>query len=272
MELSHLQSIFKTISEPGVQAWIHPNWESKILNLGVLNKQFFWDYCSRTSRGKSALLELEGIRAMVKIYRRGGLLGKFVQFLSFDRQRSWRELTNYHLVQQASLLTATPIAAVSYQHRGGYYHLLITEFIEGAEDLVDWYARDPEGVAQHKNQLISHLAHTVSRLHKLGIYHPDLNLKNIMVYHQEDKVELALIDFDKAYQITPFPFSLQVDNIFRLNRSAIKLHHKKRFLPLTKEDRHLFLQEYFGDKLDSPEMERLYQKEKKWIALRRIFW
>ena len=68
-------------------------------------------------------------------------------------------------------------------------------------------------------------------MHKLNIFHGDLNVNNIMVSGERNKNErveqkIWIIDFDKSKKI---PFALEeperVSNIDRFERSLRKTHH-----------------------------------------------
>jgi predicted Ser/Thr protein kinase len=74
-------------------------------------------------------------------------------------------------------------------------------------------------------------AETVSHMHREGVYHSDLNLKNILIRKRPDSVEGYIIDFDKAKLfLGKLPPVLAKKNLDRLLRSALKLDPEGRYL------------------------------------------
>ena len=82
-------------------------------------------------------------------------------------------------------------------------------------------------------------------MHREGVYHSDLNLKNILIRKKPDGVDGYIIDFDKAKLfLGKLPSVLAKKNLDRLLRSALKLDPERRHLSAAawKE----FLDFYYG--------------------------
>jgi len=64
----------------------------------------------------------------------------------------------------------------------------------------------------------------VAALHKAGVFHADLNLRNILVHPGPEGVRIALLDFDRAW-LGPVPLGARARrrNLRRLVRSLAKL-------------------------------------------------
>jgi serine/threonine protein kinase len=68
-------------------------------------------------------------------------------------------------------------------------------------------------------------------MHRRGIYHRDLNLKNIMVRRDKDEITTYIIDFDKAKMFPgEVPPEKAQKNLRRLLRSICKLDPDRRHL------------------------------------------
>jgi 3-deoxy-D-manno-octulosonic acid kinase len=80
-------------------------------------------------------------------------------------------------------------------------------------------------------------------MHRKGVYHADLNLKNILIRSESEKIRAYLIDFDKA-RLYPHgtPLSQAKRNLNRLSRSARKLDPDRQHL--SKEDWAAFMAFY----------------------------
>ena len=79
---------------------------------------------------------------------------------------------------------------------------MVTEFIEGAQNLDLWLANRPEAAPprpEEKAHLLARLAGLLRRLHRLGFRQRDLKLSNILVKGSRDdvrKLDFWLIDTD----------------------------------------------------------------------------
>ncbi len=72
---------------------------------------------------------------------------------------------------------------------------------------------------------------SVRQMHRVGVYHADLNLKNILIRGDSEKIRAYLIDFDKA-RLYPhgIPVGQAKRNLKRLLRSARKLDPDRQHL------------------------------------------
>jgi serine/threonine protein kinase len=81
------------------------------------------------------------------------------------------------------------------------------------------------------------VADTIRSMHREGVYHRDLNLKNILVRQEADRVASYLIDFDRAALfIGQLPAELASRNLDRLLRSACKLDPERRYFSVSAWD------------------------------------
>ena len=175
-------------------------------------------------RGSACFLEVEGIPAVLRPYRRGGVLAPWLG----DRyprgrlatSRPWRE---WHLL--ARLYTEgfpvpAPLAA-RVRPRGWLYRgdLLIERLT--AQTLVERlreYHLDPE--------LWARIGHCIGQLHRRGVDHADLNAHNILITPDET---VYIIDLDRARLRRAGSWCRR--NLDRLRRSLVKLQGDGSGLP-----------------------------------------
>jgi predicted Ser/Thr protein kinase len=89
-------------------------------------------------------------------------------------------------------------------------------------------------------------------LHREGVYHRDLNLKNILVRRESaHDVKGYIIDFDKATLfLGEVPVTLVQKNLYRLLRSANKLDAKREYF--SDDDWKCFVASYHKDNVGAP--------------------
>ena len=111
-----------------------------------------------------------------------------------------------------------------------YRGWLVTRQLQGGQDL--WTAIQGGGFRRlGANQVLQAVATSLRGLHREGVYHRDLNLKNILVRCEPDGVRGYIIDFDKAilfFGEVPMPLARR--NLSRLLRSVNKLDPTREYL------------------------------------------
>lgn len=152
---------------------------------------------SRTASGRAEVhfVESGSARWVLRHYRRGGLIGRFVRdqyvWTGLERTRAWRE---WHLLAElhgAGFPVPRPVAA-RVQHQGLLYRAdLITALLADTEPLADMLARETLPTAQW-----TRLGETIARFHRAGIHHRDLNARNIL--WRSTDAQFFLLDFDGA--------------------------------------------------------------------------
>lgn len=196
-------------------------------------------------RGQLRFLHLEnGDIALVRAYRHGGILRHLTGDFFFSwPPRPFRELAVTEEVRRRGVPTLEVMGALVERVWGPFYRgWLATRELEGAEDL--WAALQSEVyVKRDGKSLLLAVAQGLRRMHGRGVYHGDLNLKNILVRWEADQIRSYIIDFDKA-RLYPgqVPPEKAERNLSRLLRSACKLDPDKRHL--SHEDWNLFIRFY----------------------------
>ncbi len=121
-----------------------------------------------------------GVRAVVRPYRRGGLLGRVVRatYLGVGvRPRPLRELLVTAGARSRGVAAAEVLAA-RVEGRVAYRGTLVTAEIVGATPLIDALAGE---ASARRAALGTAAGRAVARLHAAGVVHADLNLTNILV-------------------------------------------------------------------------------------------
>ena len=178
--------------------------------------------------GREPLRSLElgnGDRALIRTYRHGGLLRHLSGgiFCSWP-PRPFRELAITEEIRRRGIPTVEPYGACVQQVCGPFYRgWLVTRELAGAQDL--WQAFTTGFVEELGiERILGAVADSLRALHREGVYHTDLNLKNILVSKEPGGVKGYIIDFDKAKLVLgSLPPELVRRNINRLLRSVNKL-------------------------------------------------
>lgn len=177
---------------------------------------------SAQGRGTTWFVQTTTLPAALRHYFRGGLFGKLVNdhywFTHWHQTRSCKE---FHLLQhlvKSDVNVPKPIAARAVKRTFCYQADILTQKIEGAEDLVS--------ILQNQcldTEIYQRIGQQVRLLHNANVNHTDLNIHNLLL-DQNNKV--WIIDFDKCRQEpTRFESNLSAwkkSNLNRLLRSFQK--------------------------------------------------
>lgn len=177
---------------------------------------------SSVGRGQTYFLQVEDDTLWVgRHYRRGGLLA----CINHDRylwtgaepSRPAREFNMLAWLYNQGLPVPRPIAARAVR-RGPWYRAdLLTRAILDTQPLAD-YLSQSELAASHWQQL----GQTIARLHAQGIWHADLNARNILITGNK---QFYLLDFDRARRRRLGRW--QQANLRRLRRSLDKFARRE---------------------------------------------
>jgi hypothetical protein len=175
----------------------------------------------------------DGERALIRPYRHGGLLRAVTKTVFFTwPPRPLRELAINEELHHRGVPTVEPCGACIEPLGGPFYRgWLITRELTGARDVWETLSGsfmpgfDAAAVLQAA-------ADGVKRLHREGVYHRDLNLKNLLVRRENNGLKSYVIDFDRATLfLGRLPQSLAEKNLNRLRRSARKLDPLGSYIP-----------------------------------------
>ncbi|WOT05296.1 3-deoxy-D-manno-octulosonic acid kinase [Shewanella youngdeokensis] len=175
---------------------------------------------------------------VLRHYYRGGLIGRVIRdkylYTGLTRTRAIAELSLLETLYNQGFPVPKPIAA-NVESNGVWYRAdIIIERIEGAEDLV---ARLTKAVMTDEQWQL--LGECIARFHNHGVYHADLNAKNILLTNDK----FYIIDFDRGEFRTPSS-SWQLSNMERLHRSFNKELAKQPNLAFTEANWQRLLNAY----------------------------
>jgi serine/threonine protein kinase len=173
----------------------------------------------------------DGETALVRQYRHGGTFRSLTGAWFFAwPPRPFRELVITEDLRRRGLLTVEVFAACVSRGFGPFYHgWFVTKELGGAVDL--WSAMQ-QGLIQRLGEeaALRAVAASIRAMHREGVYHSDLNLKNILLRQESTGVASYIIDFDKAKLfLGKLPAELVTNNLNRLLRSARKLDPERRY-------------------------------------------
>ena len=188
-------------------------------------------------RGRNALRALtlpDGETALIRRYQHGGFFRALTGAWFFSwPPRPFRELSITEELRRRGLRTVEVYAACVGPTKGPFYRgWLVTRQLSDAEDL--WSALQSglvERIGLHA--ALQAVADSVRAMHREGVYHGDLNFKNILLRLENGAVASYIIDFDKAKLfLGQLPPQLAKKNLARLLRSAHKLDPEQKYLPV----------------------------------------
>ena len=165
-----------------------------------------------------------------KHYQRKGMMQIFNDlylYTSIKRTRSFREfeILNYLIISDFS--TCKPLIGW-VEYIGGilYRANLITENIPGMN--FNDFLTSKDSIESILVKMYENIGSTIAKMHKLSIFHGDLNISNIIV--NTENYSASIIDFDKSYY-KKLSDNDKAKNIQRFKRSLIKnkLYNKNYF-------------------------------------------
>ncbi len=168
-------------------------------------------------RGAVAFIDAGEHGWVLRHYRRGGLIAKFITdhylWLGVEKTRAFREWRLLAELRERGLPVPHPVAAQVQRAGLSYTADLITARIPDAQTLAELLQKQRLAASQWQA-----LGALLARFHNAGIYHHDLNAHNIMC---DAGGQFYLIDFDKGCLRAPGAW--QKANCERLLRSLRKL-------------------------------------------------
>lgn len=173
-------------------------------------------------RGGSIKIELGGQAAILRQYRRGGLIQKISSdryiWLGKSRTRPWREWHLLRDARSAGLPVPEPLAAFICKSGLTYRAAIITAYIAHTQTLADYLLHSP---LDHKRWY--QLGLIIKKMQSLGFRHTDLNANNLLI---DQSFQMYIIDFDKGRRMKRLD-NWQWSALYRLQRSLLKIDRQK---------------------------------------------
>ncbi|MFB3851528.1 MAG: lipopolysaccharide kinase InaA family protein [Acidobacteriota bacterium] len=166
-----------------------------------------------SGRGTSKLIEYKGKNYILKKESRGGLFSSFLP-RDFFRLQSFFKEVEISKVMEKEGLTIPIFLRFGLKHNILWKIYTLTPYIVECLSLKDIALKD--NLEREKVFLAGKI---IAKMHKIGIFHSDLNLGNIIF----DRDKAFLIDFKNSYIYdSPLNKTLSKKNILRVLRSYLK--------------------------------------------------
>jgi tRNA A-37 threonylcarbamoyl transferase component Bud32 len=235
---------YRFLREGRGEILVRKGYEVRLRRAGLLAPSRLWEIPhlpSRVSgRGEVLITRCGRNSVAVRKYRHGGLLRGLTGDLFFFGSRPLRELVATEKARAAGVPTLEILAAIKEPVWGGCYRAyLITAFLPSAIDMISYLEQSPRD--HRRKAVIEKAAAAVKTMHKGGIYHADLHLKNFLVDEAKRPV-VYVIDFDKSGIARHLNPRDRMKNLMRLDRSVEKL--KRHGLRITDTEKQIFCHTY----------------------------
>lgn len=184
-------------------------------------------------------------RVLVRRLARGGL-ARVAGDLHLGLSRITSELRAADRARKAGLRVPDILACRATRAVGPFWRFtLAVAEIEGARDLLEALPAAPPA---DRHRILEDVAAELRRLHQAGVYHGDLNVKNILLRGRE----VFLVDLDRARTRPAREPAMDESNLARLNRSV----EKRLAGVVSRLDRLRFLRAYALDRAEIPGLAR----------------
>lgn len=170
-----------------------------------------------SGRGTVLIVERSGETWVLRHYRRGGLVARFIDdhylWTGADRTRAFREWRLLKSLRAHGLPVPTPVAAHVYRTGVIYTADIITAYLPDTRKLSSFIAQGgaPAGCWRRIGAMIR-------AVHDRGVDHPDLTAHNVLL---DGAGNPFLVDFDNAQRKPPGAW--QRAGLERFNRSLRKV-------------------------------------------------
>lgn len=234
---------FRLVQEGKREILVRNGHEDHLRQEGLLDPEILWAKtlppAQMMGRGKLHLFKGRD-EVVIRKYQHGGVLRRLTGDIFMFGFRPFQEVEVTEMVKSAGIPTLEILAAIRKREWGVWYRCyLVTRYLPEAVDLIHYLAQQPE--SKTRQDVIQKAGKVVRTMHRHGIYHADLHLKNFLVdAGKEPKV--YLIDFDQSEICPHLRPSQRMKNLKRLDRSAEKL--RATGLPLTPRDKGIFCSAY----------------------------
>jgi 3-deoxy-D-manno-octulosonic acid kinase len=174
-------------------------------------------------RGAAAFVDTPAGAMVLRRYLRGGLAAYLSRdrylFTGALRSRGFAEFHMLSMLCQAGLRVPRPLAAMYRRHGPFYVAAILVARIDGVVRLCELL-----DAADH--DLFRRVGRAIGQLHRLRVWHADLNADNILVDAADN---VWLVDFDRArVRDQPGDGAWALGNLARLRRSMFKFEAPRR--------------------------------------------
>jgi 3-deoxy-D-manno-octulosonic-acid transferase len=169
-----------------------------------------------SGRGQAKLVDVPGDRVVVRHYRRGGWIARWLKDWFWGRSvhagRAMREFVLLRHLCALGLPVPAPVAARHQQHGLGHRCDIAVRWVPNTQNLVERLQAGTVSAGEW-----SALGQAIRRLHNAQVFHSDLNAHNLLL---DDQGQAWVVDFDKCRLRVGEDW--KADNLARLRRSLSK--------------------------------------------------
>lgn len=187
-------------------------------------------------RGGLKLLSINEELFVCRKYLHGGVGRAVTKDLFLSEKRALNELEIMLYLKENHFPIVEPVGILIGEDFPFRKPHIITKFEENVGELFEFIKKSSR---KKRLRAIRDLARFMWYLEKLGVYHPDLHLRNVLV---NKNGKLIFLDFDKAFRKTLSKKNVET-MIWRLNRFAEKWEVKGYFR-VSMMERLLFVRTY----------------------------
>ena len=212
-------------------------------------------------------------RMIIKHYEHGGLFRKITRDIFLGNSRPFRELAILEVASRKGVPVPQVLAARVDRILGPFYRGEIAyKEIPDSSNLLEYLNRLNQKPLKEKifqkREIINSLAEVIKKMHTLGIYHGDLNVKNVLIQNVGKKVGVYLVDFDCSKIKDSLTLRDRLNNLNRFHRSC-----QKWKAPITATDKLRFFLAYSkGDKLLQSNLRKYARQCSRFHWGHRIYW
>jgi tRNA A-37 threonylcarbamoyl transferase component Bud32 len=187
----------------------------------------------RKGRGEIKILSVGDTLLACRKYIHGGLLRGITGDIFFSEKRAARELKITMHLEKNQFPVVSPYGYIAERRCCAKALFFVTFFEENIGDLLEFLK---SAGRKERKRVIKKFARLLFEMGRLGVYHPDLHLQNVLVTKTGD---LILLDFDKA-SFKAVTKSDMERMFWRLNRFAEKKENAGELI-VTLQEKALFL-------------------------------
>lgn len=221
-----LYDVYSIYSQEGAEVAVEP---AKLID-ALVNA----DELEDKGRGSIKVFSLGNRKIACRRYIHGGLLRGVTKDYFFSGKRAIKEFEIIIYLKNAGFPVVEPYCAIVEKRGIKKIPYILTVFEEDATSLLDFFSKH-KGRSRIKN--IKRFACYMHDLERLGVYHPDLHLNNVLITKDN---QMKFLDFDKASK--GFITSKDTERMFwRLNRHIEKMAKKGYTDIINTHEKMLFL-------------------------------
>lgn len=210
---------YSFIIRKDLRSFLEPICTRLLSTEGILNDELI----PKLDIGRGNLFLLHNVDktgpVILKIYSHGGCLAKFPFSKYFFTNRALNEFNLYfnHLI---SKIPVPEYLGIFWRERLSFKLCgIIVKYLVNSLDLEKFLIAN-DYTEESKKIVLQSTGVIIKTLHEIGIYHHDLQVRNILVDTQSSSI--YIVDFDKASFMGKLSLFFITQNLIRLKRSFIK--------------------------------------------------